>query len=145
MAKQVTNCQILRIMRQYFYWPKFLQVIFCYCLSRKIKQYSIWISPCVGAGSALSSFVFAGIFTAEEVYGQEIPHWLMYRHSWGNFWTCPWDLPGSFMKHFFAGKKQNFCHRTFLKCCIIRISQLSDVRLKELCCNIKYYPYYCMV
>jgi len=33
MTRQVINCQILQIMRQCLYWPEFLQVIFCYCLS----------------------------------------------------------------------------------------------------------------
>ena len=30
-AGQVLNYQIFRIIKQYLYQPKFLQVIFCYC------------------------------------------------------------------------------------------------------------------
>jgi hypothetical protein len=35
--------------------------------------------------------------------GQEIPQWLMYRHVWRPFQTCPQDLPNLLMH--FLGKK----------------------------------------
>jgi hypothetical protein len=53
--------------------------------------YSIWISSSsAGSGPAVSSSVFSGVSTSEEVggigtRGQEIAQWLMYRHSWRRF------------------------------------------------------------
>lgn len=141
---QVINCQILQIVRQYLYWPEFLQVIFCYCLSCKTDQSSIWISLSVSAGSTLSSSEFAGVFGAEEVYGQDIPQWFMYRHSWRNFWICPSDLPSSFLKFFFfflVVKSKTLVAGLFWSTGLSGFPKY-HVWLKELCCNIKLCPNY---
>jgi len=41
-------------------------------LSCKTNHSSIWISPSVGEGSTPSSAEFAGVFAAEEFYGQDM-------------------------------------------------------------------------
>jgi hypothetical protein len=56
----------------------------------------------------------------------------MYRHSWRPFWTCHWDLPISLIK--LSSGTYTHLGTTLLKYQIIKISGLSEVRLKEFCC-----------
>jgi len=73
-TEQAPNCRIFQTIRWYLYWPKFLQVIFCYCCHTLAIQLSrehlILLSPS-SAGLRLSgsSSVLSGVFLAEEVEG----------------------------------------------------------------------------
>ena len=78
--------------------------------------------------SSESSSVLYGVsqlknLVQRETKGQEIPQWLMYRHSRRPFWTCLWVLPVSAVKILFGN--------ILLQCCYISISRFSDGRLKE--------------
>ena len=69
-----------------------------------------------------------------ETRGQEIPQWLMYRHSRRPFWTCLWVSPVSLIRLFFwAGgggvKKLKFLSWNYSpQCWIIRISDYKTIR-----------------
>jgi len=68
----------------------------------------------------------------KETRGQEIPQWLMYRHSRRPFWTCIWVLPLSLIWLFFwggGGKKWKFLSWNYSpQCWIIRISDYKTIR-----------------
>ena len=74
MIEQAPRYQTFWIIRHYLYWPKFLQVIFCYCSYTRATQlskgYFIRIgTSSVGSGLSGPFSVFCGIFIAEEVDG----------------------------------------------------------------------------
>jgi len=78
--------------------------------------------------------VSSGGFIAEDVdrvgdRGQEIPQWLMFRHSWKPFGTCHCNLSVAVMKLFLEKSKTSGLGASF-KCWIIRISELVDAGLR---------------
>ena len=111
---QVSYYWLFWIIRHYLYWPKFLQVIFCYCSSTLAVQlirgvfHSIsWFRVIRVLFLCCLESLWLKKFVEYETQGQEIPQKLMYRYKLRPFWTWPWDLPISLMNDF-SGKKQNF-------------------------------------
>jgi len=68
----------------------------------------------------------------QETRGQEIPQKLMYRCSWRPFWKFSWHLP-VYEAFCLVKSKTHSLGTTLLKCQLIRISKLLNVRLKEFC------------
>ena len=101
------------------------------------QRYILWVSVSyASSGLSGSSCVFSGLHS-----------WSWWRRRLGlrryhdsccsdnHFWTCLWDLPVSMMKHFLTKNKTSGLGTTLLKWQIIRISELTDIRLKEFCCT----------
>ena len=137
MTGQAPNYWIFQTIRWYLYWPKFLQVVFCYCCHTLAVQLSrghlILLSPSsAGLGLSGFSFVLSGVFLAEEVEGTR-------RQRIGRYppivdvWTLLEAVlnmslrSACFTLKFLNGKKKNF------HCQIIGISRFLDIGLKEFC------------
>jgi len=104
---QVLKYQILWIMRRYLSWPKFLQVIFCYCSytwTVKLIRGVLHLYISFICWFRVISFLFCIIWSCNiwrglsRSRGQQIAQCLMYRLLWRPFWSCPWNLPVWFMK-----------------------------------------------
>jgi hypothetical protein len=102
----VQGYRIFWIIRQYLYWPKFLQVIFGYCpytwalqLMRGVFHLDISFI-CWFSDFRILFYVFLNLHSyrnwCRRQGGQEMPWQLMYRCSWRVFWTCLWDRTVSF-------------------------------------------------
>ena len=129
-TRQVLNCQIFHIIREYLYWPKFLQVIFCYCFYTWAVQwirgiFHLDIFSSTGSGSVGSSSVFSGMFIAEEVNGarreggQEIPEWLTDTLG-GLFEHVPETCLFHWCSFYLLKDETSYPKTTFLKCQIIK-------------------------
>lgn len=76
----------------------------------------------------------SGLFIAVDVdrvgdRGQEIPQWLLYRHSWRPLGTCHCNVPVALIKLYHVKSNTSGLGTSF-KCSIFRISELLDAGLK---------------
>ena len=108
---EVPNYWVFRIIRQYLYWPKILQVIFCYC------SYNWAVQIIRGVFHSDISFIRLFMFMRALLcvswclyswrrwlsrrWGMK-PQQMMYMHTLRPLWTCLCDL--LYWWHFFLIK-----------------------------------------